>query len=168
MTPRLYPVALSEFKGRLAITRRPRGFEFLAADVANWRAAGIDSIISMLEEGEASEIGLEDEGAACMAQGLRFVSAPVTDFGLPAAIAAIEPVIVQLAGELKAGRYLAFHCFASVGRSPLLAAATLVNAGLSADTALARLSTARGMRVPETEAQTQWVYYYESHLRGQG
>jgi len=166
MSPRLYPIELPELRGRLAITRRPRGHEFLAADVAGWRDAGITTIISMLELGEASEIGLDDEGAACAALGLRFLSVPLTDFGLPASIAAVEPVIKELAAELQTGRYLAYHCFASVGRSPLLAAATLVNAGIAADTALARLSTARGTQVPETAAQTQWVYDYEVHVRG--
>ena len=158
MEPRLYWVETPELTGRVAITLRPRGFEFLDADVASWKASGVDVVVSLLACEEAEAIGLGEQGAACQRQGIAFVACPVADFSVPLSMDDARRIVEDLGHHLDAGRTLAFHCFASRGRSPTLAAAVLVRQGLAADDAIARLSTARGLQVPETEQQKQWIF----------
>jgi protein-tyrosine phosphatase len=163
--PVLYPVNTPELKGRVVITRRPRGFEFIDIDVASWAARGIDVVVSMLEAEEAKTIGLDQQGAACARHGITFVHVPVADFAIPPSVQDAHAVVKDLGRELDAGKTIAFHCFASRGRSPTLAAAVLIHQGLSAATAIARLSEARGHDIPETSQQLKWIKDYADFLR---
>ena len=43
--------------GRLAIMARPRAGEWLGDEISGWRAEGIDTVISLLEQEEVSELG---------------------------------------------------------------------------------------------------------------
>ena len=160
MPPRLYWADTPELSGRLCITRRPRGGGHLRADVASWRDCGIDVVVSLLEADEAERLDLGGEGRACVSLGLAWVSFPVADFAVPALIEAAAATIDALARQMAAGRSLAFHCYASRGRSPTLAACVLVRRGLSADDAVARLSAARGHAIPETVEQRRWIADY--------
>lgn len=164
MEPRLYRVVAPELKGQVVITRRPRGFEFLDDDVASWRAQGVNVVVSMLERHEAAALGLDQQGAICARHGIEFVSVPVADFAVPPSIEAVRTIVDGLVAHLEAGRSVALHCFASRGRSPTLAAAVLVQQGLSADDAVARLAFARGLHVPETRQQRQWIDDYARAL----
>lgn len=161
MAPRLYPVDVPTLRGRLAITMRPRGHQHLDADVAAWRAAGIDLVASCLEKHEEASLGLEREADACHAAGIEFLAAPVRDRSVHDTIEAMLPNVDLLADRLFAGRSLAMHCWASLGRSPTLAACTLVRVGIPAVHAIDRLSIARETVVPETQAQHDWVYEFE-------
>lgn len=161
MAPRLFPVAIAAVPGQLAITLRPRGHQHLDADVAAWRATGIELIASCLERHEEASLGLEREAAACQAAGIEFLAAPVRDRSVHDTVEAMMPHVELLADRLLAGRCVALHCWASLGRSPTLAACTLVRVGVSAIDAIAHLSAARGTAVPETPAQRDWVYDFE-------
>ena len=161
MSPRLFPVEVPAIRGRLAITLRPRGHEHLDADVAAWRVAGIDLVASCLERHEEVSLGLEREHDACRAAGIEFLAAPVRDRSVHDSIEAMLPNVELLADRFLAGRSLALHCWASLGRSPTLAACTLVRVGVPAADAIDRLSIARETVVPETQAQHDWVYDFE-------
>lgn len=62
-----------------------------------------------------------------------------------------------LVSELWAGKNIAIHCHAGIGRSSLLAACVMVSEGLTASDAFDHISIARGVQVPETELQRLWV-----------
>jgi protein-tyrosine phosphatase len=62
--------------------------------------------------------------------------------------------------HLAAGRGVAVHCYAGLGRSPLLAAMVLIDHGLDATEAIARVSRARGAAVPEMPEQHTWLADY--------
>ena len=81
----IYPIR-GPWKGRLAIVARPRGGDWLEDEVEAWRAAGLDVVVSLLEQDEAHELGLEDEAKACAARGLKFIEFPITDRGVPASL----------------------------------------------------------------------------------
>ena len=67
---------------------------------------------------------------------------------------------VRLAAHVRAGRFVVTQCFAGIGRSTLLACATLVMLGVGPEKALAMVSEARGLPVPDTEAQRHWLYEF--------
>jgi protein-tyrosine phosphatase len=143
--------------GALAIAARPRGGDWLDDEVSSWRQAGVNVVVSLLEEGEIAQLGLLDEGQAAEKQGVGFVSFPMPDRGVPASRAAAVSIIRSIATELEAGKNVALHCRQSIGRSGLIASALLMNSGVDAELAMQTVSTARGLSVPETAEQVAWL-----------
>lgn len=162
MQPKLYSVDLGRTGfGGVAIASRPQGHDLLASSVAHWKKNRIDVVVSLLTDGEVRAAGLADEAEACASFGIEFINLPVADFGVPATYAAWAPTVTRLAEGLHAGRSVAAHCYAGIGRSPTFAACVLVQAGLTADDAIRRLSIARGLPVPETARQHKWIQDFE-------
>ena len=62
-----------------------------------------------------------------------------------------------LAAEVAAGRSVAAHCYASVGRAPTIVASVLGLLGVPPGVAWPRIQTARGKPVPDTDLQRHWV-----------
>lgn len=146
---------------KLAIMARPRAGDWLEDEVDHWSREGVATVLSLLEPGEVVELGLEAEKSACRAKGIEFRSYPIADRGLPDDLRAT----VQLARELRdRGRALAIHCRAGIGRSSLIAAAILQADGQSAESAIAAISAARGLAVPDTEEQRDWIMAFSQHL----
>ena len=58
---------------------------------------------------------------------------------------------------LRQGRNVAIHCRQGIGRSGMIAAALLVKKGTAVDSALKLISQIRGLPVPETPEQRDWV-----------
>ncbi|MBT7442781.1 MAG: hypothetical protein HN790_02295 [Methylococcales bacterium] len=56
------------------------------------------------------------------------------------------------------GQGVAVHCRAGIGRSGMTTIAVLVRYGLSVDDAITLVSQARGIPVPDTEEQIDWLY----------
>jgi protein-tyrosine phosphatase len=139
---------------RLAIMARPRAGDWLEDEVAHWQAEGVALVVSLLEPAEARELGLEGEADVCRAQGIEFVNFPIPDRGVPGDRRQAEVLARRL---VEADRSVAIHCRAGIGRSASIAALTLVLGGMSADEAFARISAARGLSVPDTDAQRKWV-----------
>jgi protein-tyrosine phosphatase len=62
-----------------------------------------------------------------------------------------------LAAGLRDGRSIAIHCRAGIGRSSVIAACALIAFGVEAEQALALIKSCRGLNVPDTDAQRDWV-----------
>ena len=150
---------------RVAILARPRGGPWLADEARELKANGVDIVVSLLTPGEERELGLEGEKDAMEAQGMRFFSFPIEDCGTPASMSGAQALIGELLKELKSGKAMGFHCRASIGRSPMIAAAVLAASGIPADHALMALSEARGWRVPETDDQRRWIDKFLESLK---
>jgi protein-tyrosine phosphatase len=142
--------------GRLAVVTRPSS-EALTQDVRDFAAAGFTHLVSLLGPAEAADLGLESEPVACAAAGVAFVSHPIPDFSLPEPFA-FRTLLFELHDLLRGGAAIGAHCRGSVGRSPLLVASLLVLDGVSPAAAWDRLSEARGVRVPDTDAQRDWIW----------
>ena len=145
-----------DLPGTLSTMAAPPGGADLPAALAALRADGVQVLVSLLPPEQAAGLGLSDERAAATAAGLDFRALPIPDFGVPDRAAAEAP-LAALAAELRVGRHVAVNCWGGVGRSSLVAAALLVRTGVAPDDAWARVAAARGVPVPETEAQRAWV-----------
>jgi protein-tyrosine phosphatase len=64
----------------------------------------------------------------------------------------------RLADEVRAGRFVVTHCRAGIGRSSMLAGATLVRLGVPAPEAWKLIRAARGLPVPDNGEQERWLY----------
>ena len=159
MTADLYWIPLDS-PGRLAITARPRGGDWLGDEIDGWKRAGVGMVISLLTPDEESELELTGEAVECDARGVRLVSLPVTDCSTPADRSAFDEVVNEVVTALGNGVRIAIHCRQGIGRSALLAAAVLKATGFTTDEAVRRVSVARGRPIPETPEQADWLARY--------
>jgi len=146
-----------KWPGKLAIVPRPRGGDWLEDEARDWKEAGLDVIVSLLEEAEAADLDLSAEGELSQAVGLGFLSFPIVDRSVPASRPATLALLQDLSRLLASGKNIGIHCRQGIGRSALIAASLLVLAGVSPEAAFQRVSTARGCTVPETAEQREWV-----------
>ena len=65
------------WRGRLAISSRPRGGDWLADEMKNWRSSGLDTIVSLLTPEEMKDLDLQDEEHYCQENGIQFLSFPI-------------------------------------------------------------------------------------------
>lgn len=146
--------------GMLSVMARPRGGDWLPDEVQAWRDAGVDVVVSLLTPEEQMELGLNDEASLCQRATLAFHALPIPDRSVPSQLAAVERLIDEIVEALKAGKHVAIHCRMGIGRSAMIAAATLVALGETLERALTTIEAARGLPVPDTPEQAQWVAQY--------
>ncbi|MBI5544188.1 MAG: dual specificity protein phosphatase family protein [Deltaproteobacteria bacterium] len=149
--------------GRLAVTPRPRGGEWLDDEVIAWRDAGVATVVSLLTHPEAAELLLEEEAARCRANGIAWISFPIPDRQVPASLDDTRKLVAQIADVLRQGLGVIIHCRMGIGRSALIAASVLVSQGIGVQEAFAAISKARGVGVPDTEEQRTWVAGFSGH-----
>ena len=118
---------------------------------------GVDILVSMLRADEAAELGLTAEADACRAAGIEFKSFPIQDREVPSSLGSFASFVDELRRVLHSARSLAVHCRASIGRSSLLLAGVLCAEGFTPEDAFKRLAKARGLQVPDTVEQVQWI-----------
>jgi protein-tyrosine phosphatase len=125
-------------------------------DLATVKAAGIDTVVSLLEPAEAVKAGLSAQSEACAALGLTFLNHPIRDMHLPVPDA-FTAFATDIATRLQDGAHVAVHCFASIGRTGMLTCTVLGHFGYDAETAQAHVSKMRGALVPDTPQQTRFI-----------
>jgi len=143
--------------GKLAIVPRPSGGDWLDRDLRSLKKSGIDDVASLLMKGEAAELELADEQAGCLRNGLQFHSLPIPDRGIPKSREELQKFTNELSGLLAEGRGVGVHCRQGIGRSGIIAASLLISSGVDPEEALRRISRARGLPVPETTEQAEWI-----------
>jgi protein-tyrosine phosphatase len=152
--------------GRLAIMPRPRGGEWLEDEIAGWRDAGIDTVVSLLEREEIVELELDQEAGLCGTKGIEFVSFPIPDRGVPRSLSETSALVELLSERLAAGKAVAVHCRAGIGRSALVAACVLTCAGYDPTEAFTMIAASRRVTVPDTDGQRDWVISFHGAARG--
>jgi protein-tyrosine phosphatase len=154
--PPLYWIE-TPWRGRLAVSPRPRGGDWLEDEITGWRTAGIDAVASLLTPDEVEELELTQEASLSASRDVRFFSLPIPDRDVPTSDAGAIDLARELLDELMHGRNVLIHCRQGVGRAGTIAAAVLVAGGDNPDNAFARISLARGVETPETEPQRRWL-----------
>ena len=143
MQVKIYWISGLEF-GRLGITPRPRGGDWL--------------------EDEISELDIAEEKSFCKLNGISYLSFPIKDRNTPLSKRDALDFARMLANLLKEGRGVVVHCRQGVGRSALIAACVLVLSGVSVNKAFELIENARGCSVPDTEEQRKWVVQFAEGL----
>jgi len=145
---------------RLALTARPRGGEDLRAEIVAWKAAGIGVVVSLLEPSEVRELELKGEAQLCEEHQVEFRSFPIRDRGTPESTRELSALLTELEIQLRDGRAVAIHCRAGIGRTGVVAGSLVHRLGVPLAEVFQLLSRSRGVPVPDTEAQVQWVQKY--------
>jgi protein-tyrosine phosphatase len=142
--------------GKLAICACPRSGAWLDGDIGSLRESGIDLLVTAITSEELAKLHLGELAACCFRQSISHVHFPIGNLKAPP-LERATPLLEAWKHQLNAGRGVAMHCFASVGRSPTLAAALLVMSGVRPAEAWSRVERARGREVPDTLEQRRWV-----------
>ena len=163
MAPTIYKVKEIGL-GTLFVMAKPVAGEWIENEFLGLKQLGIDKVVSLLEVAEAAELGLETESELCRQHGIDFVSFPIPDLGLPESNKAIS-LAGRIFSEISAGRKIVIHCRAGIGRTGIVAGAVLLHAGLSSSAAISLISQARGVQVPDTAEQKEWLGAMEPILK---
>jgi protein-tyrosine phosphatase len=145
-----------KYPGRIALVPRPRGGEWLDDETSAWSHAGLNVIVSMLDEEEIRSFDLRREAEFCAKNGMEFIACPVTDRSVPEINESFLKLVEQLRNSLQKGKNIGIHCRQSVGRAPLMAAVLMISFGIESEEAFRQLSIVRGVEVPETDDQRKW------------
>jgi protein-tyrosine phosphatase len=152
------------WRGKLAMAARPRGGDWMPDDLANWKRAGVDTVFSLLTPEEEKDLDLLDEAGDARTLGMEFVSFPIADRQIPKSEAKWAQVLEKIDAVLSDGKNVVVHCRQGIGRSGLVAACLLVRRGMSPGAAVEMVSAARGVPVPETAEQRDWIDHYAVSL----
>ena len=120
------------------------------------RDVGVDVVVSLLTESEARELQLTSEPDTAAAAGIRFVALPTPDRGTPE-LEPFQHLVAELSEEVGDGRHVVVHCRMGIGRASMVAAGILMKQGVTAGSAWASITRARGLEVPDTPEQKAWV-----------
>jgi protein-tyrosine phosphatase len=143
-------------KGVLSVMAKPVSGEWIEDEFIGLKSLGIDKVVSLLEKFEQQDVGLASEEELCVKNGIEYSSFPIPDRGLPETGQA-RIFIQELHQEIGNGKHIVIHCRAGIGRTGIIAGGVLVKSGMSAKEAFALISTARGVQVPDTEEQEDWL-----------
>ena len=165
----LEPAQLGDdLPGRLGLTILPgkQGVSFrypgrvyrrdLEQDFAMLRAAGVERLVLLVDDGELArwgDPGIVERGAAT---GLSVLRHPMPDGHPPASIAEMEAILAEIRDGRRAGN-VAVACMGGVGRSGTVAACALLAAGMTPEQAIATVRAARHPNAVETAEQERFV-----------
>jgi len=138
--------------GRLGVMPRPAGGRWLTDDLAALRDGGVDTLVCALSEEERERLDLTRQPTVAHQLGLSYIGFPIPDFGVPDPVE-LRRLAARLADEVHAGRFVVVHCFGGIGRSGVIAGATLIHLGATAEQAMELITKARGVPAPETAEQ---------------
>jgi protein-tyrosine phosphatase len=146
----------------LAIVLCPPGGRGLRDELFHIKQEGIETLVSMLEPDEAAMLGLADEGRLAVQAGLQFLAYPVADTRTPQSAASFRGFAAGLAERLRNGETIGVHCRGSIGRATVAAACALIHLGWKPQAALTAIEAARGLAVPDTQEQEEWILSYKA------
>lgn len=149
-----------EGKGGLSLGPRPQtgAVDAWAAQAAS---EGVGFVISMLSDKEIAEFGLTNEGERLGRRGVSFTRYGVIDYGTPD-MPRFRGLIDAMRVEMEAGSHVHIHCAGGTGRAGTVASCLLLGDGVDAAEAVRRVSEARGVQVPETSKQLDFVTAFSS------
>jgi hypothetical protein len=155
--------------GQLLAGEHPFGRDPVDAHnrLAALRASGIDSFLDLTESFEAPNY------RRLLPRQVDYVRLPIADHDVPKEVAQMRDIQSRIRAALAADRHLYVHCRAGIGRTGLTMGCFLVEQGLDGRAALEELNrlwqcstnAQAWPRIPETEAQAQYIRNWVSYTK---
>lgn len=159
MIPEIHPVQRIG-QGSLYVMPMPDSGNLQAA-VDHFSSIKITAVVSHLEKSEELKLGLSREQALLQTAGIEFVTYPIKDMHLPDK-AAYTLFIDSLYRRLEKGDNLAVHCRAGIGRTGMTSSCLLIRAGFESRDAIEAVASARGVSIPDTQEQIDFICDFSS------
>lgn len=156
MFTKIYWIHQFDIDARLGIMARPRGNDWLENEIIQLKKQHVSTLVSLLESDEIYELGLKQENVLCEKHGIKYINFPIPDRDVPKYENDVNVLISQLIKSLDAGS-IVVHCRMGIGRSSIIAGALLLAAGIKFGNIFDSISTVRGMKVPDTDKQSDWL-----------
>lgn len=142
---------------KLGIMPRPRGGDWLEEEIVKFKKQNIGTWVSLLEQHEINELDLRNQQTLCSKHELEYINFPIVDRSIPEKGSKIDSLIDALYKKTKTGNSVVIHCRMGIGRSSIIAGCILLKAGFKTDQILQKITAARGLKVPDTDQQVQWL-----------
>jgi protein-tyrosine phosphatase len=136
---------------------RPRGDDWLEEEIIKLKTQDIGIWVSLLEHHEINELGLKDQHTLCSKHQLEYINFPIVDRSIPEKGNKIDSLIDKLFQKTQTGNSVVIHCRMGIGRSSIIAGCILLKAGFKTDQILQKITSARGLKVPDTDQQVKWL-----------
>jgi protein-tyrosine phosphatase len=117
------------------------------------------SLVSLLESGEIEELGLSQQESICMNYGIDFANFPIADRNIPKDDSKVDLFIDLMCAKIEEGHSIVIHCRMGIGRSSIIAGCICLQSGQYTNVKgiVDRISSVRGLKVPDTENQVEWL-----------
>ncbi len=150
---------------KLGTMARPRGNDWLDDEIKWLKIREIDCLVSLLENSEEWELGLQDEEKTCKKWGIKFINFPIKDVHTPKNEKEFIQLASELANRITDNKKVVIHCRMGIGRASILAAATMMNLGFEGKDVFEIIGKYRKLKVPDTEEQKDWILSIEEKLK---
>jgi protein-tyrosine phosphatase len=164
MNPDIYKVTKIG-KGFLSVMAKPVAGEWIEDEFLGISRYGINVLVSLLELHEIRELGLSKASLLCTSNGMDYINFPILDRSVPTPSPKLFSLIGNIHRRIELGENTVIHCRAGIGRTGLFAASILVKHGYSPSEAFTLISKARGVEVPDTQEQYEWVVKNKNNLQ---
>ena len=144
---------------------RPRGNDWLDDEIKWLKIREIDCLVSLLENSEEWDLGLESEREVCTHWGIEFFSFPIKDVNTPTNENEFIQLTNELANRIRENKKVVIHCRMGIGRASILAAAIMIKLGFEVKEVFDIIGKHRKLNVPDTEEQKDWVLSIEEQLK---
>ena len=85
--------------------------------------------------------------------------------GIPSSKIKYLDLVLNLSKKVKAKEKIVIHCRQGIGRTSIIASGILMNLGYSLKESLDLIKNARGMKVPESNSQLEFLKSAEESIR---
>ena len=150
---------------KIGTMARPRGNDWLDDEIKSLKTREIDCLVSLLEKSEEWELGLQDEEEICKKREIEFINFPIKDVNIPKNENEFISLAKELANEINKNKKIVIHCRMGIGRTSILAAATMINLGYEAKDIFEIIGEYRKLKVPDTDEQRNWILSIENKLK---
>ena len=157
-------LSIPGIKGKLIFTPCPGTKNSSLADsLATLKQAGASAVISLMPASELAANGAEDIGKQCQVQDMAWFHLPVADEQVPLedfgqGWKACKQSILE---RLNAGQDIAIHCKGGSGRTGLIAARIMVEAGIPRADAIALVQALRPKAI-QHPAHINWITQFDA------
>ena len=120
---------------------------------------GVNHLVTLLTTTEMERVGVGDLKERAQEVGISYTHLSIQDYSVPTLDEVIE-LMGSIRETQQRGETTVLHCMGGLGRSGLVAACLLVDAGLDAEVAIQAVRDARDPGAVETQEQEEFVAKY--------
>jgi protein-tyrosine phosphatase len=122
-------------------------------------------LISGLTVNEIKELDIQKEPDYCKKHGIDYKNFSIEDREIPKDKNSFINFIKSINEEFQTGKRVVFHCRMGIGRASIFAVSILILNGIKPETAFEWVQDARGLQVPDTIEQKEWVFEIFKNIR---